>query len=57
MKQLEKRYAPGRRMNSFFVDMPYVENKRKKASVESGNVLEYTYYMDSDGNLIKEKLK
>lgn len=57
LKQLEQRYTPGRRENSFFVDMPYVKNKRKKEPVGSNSVIEYTYYVDSDGNLIKEVLR
>lgn len=57
MEQLEKRYVPGRRENSFFMDMPIIEKNRKRASVASENIFEYTYYVDSDGSLIKEKLK
>lgn len=57
MKKIEERYAPGRRENSFFVDMPVIKRKRKFASVAKENIFEYTYYIDSDGSLIKEKLK
>ncbi len=57
MKQLEQRYAPGRRENSFFVDMPVAKKEKQYASVAANHLFEYTYYVDSDGKLIKEKLK
>jgi len=57
MKQAEARYAPGRRENSFFMEMPSVEKKRKRTSRPLESSFEYTYYVDSDGSLIKENLK
>ena len=56
--ELQKRYTPGRRENSFFVDMPVKKKKRRKrSSVTLKNTFEYTYYSDLDGNIIREKLK
>lgn len=56
MTQLEQRYAPGRRENSFFVDMPVIKKEKNQSSSSDEHLFEYTYYIDSDGTLIKEKL-
>ena len=56
MEQLRQRYAPGRRENSFFVDASYVEQDKDNGSEAAEDIFEYTYYMDSDGSLIKEKI-
>lgn len=55
-EQAEKRYAPGSRRNSFFMDMPFIDKKEHKSSSVLEKNFEYTYYVDSDGSLIKEKL-
>lgn len=56
MTQLEQRYAPGRRENSFFEDMPVIKKEKRQSSSSDEHLFEYTYYIDSDGKLIKEKL-
>lgn len=57
MEQLKQRYASGKRENSFFMDTPITEKKRKRASIAEDDIFEYTYYFDTDGKIIKEKLK
>ena len=57
MEQKRQRYASGKRENSFFMEMPVVEKKRTRASVAADEIFEYTYYVDTDGRMIKEKLK
>ena len=57
MEQTRQRYASGKRENSFFMEMPVVEKKRTRSSVAVDDIFEYTYYADTDGRMIKEKLK
>lgn len=57
MEQFKQRYAPGRRKNSFFIDESDAEKERKKGSETSENVFGYTYYLDSDGSMLKEKIR
>lgn len=57
MEQSRQRYASGKRENSFFMEMHVMEKKRTRASVATDDIFEYTYYVDTDGRMIKEKLK
>ncbi len=57
MTELKERYAPGKRKNSFFEEMPAVETKQDRNPVVTGGVFRYAYYTDSDGSLVKERLR
>lgn len=53
---LERRYAPGKRQNSFYMDMPRLEyyERRMKALGECAG---YTYHIDESGQkLVQEKI-
>lgn len=57
-EKIKERYAPGRRENSFFMDMPVKKRKKRKtASVAVERITGYTYYIGSNGDLIREAIK
>lgn len=54
---LEKRYKPGRRENSFYMDMPEDTNSEEYAIYERGFV-GYSYHIDkATGSLVQDELK
>lgn len=56
-EKIEERYAPGRRENSFFMDMPVKKRKeRKSAPIAANRIAGYTYYINANGDLIREAI-
>lgn len=56
-ERLEERYMPGRRKNSFFMNMP---NRKKQggSSVISKDFAGYSYYIQKDtGKLVRETMR
>ncbi len=54
---LERRYAPGKRQNSFYVDLPEVESYERRMNALDG-FSGYTYYLDdTNQKLVQEKMK
>lgn len=54
---LERRYAPGKRRNSFYMDLPRLENYERRMEALDG-FLGYTYYIDEvNQRLVQEKMK
>lgn len=54
---MEKRYAPGKRKNSFYMDMPRLEGYEKRME-DLDDALEYTYYIDdSNRKLVQETIQ
>lgn len=56
MTNLLERYSPGRKRNSFFEEMPMSENQKSREQTNTEGILNYTYYTDTDGTLIRELL-
>lgn len=51
----EKRYSPGKRKNSFYMDQPKVKSHEKRMEALD-RFSGYTYYLDGSGSkLIREK--
>lgn len=55
-EKLEERYMPGRRKNSFFMDMP--DRKKQTGSSKMPKALSgYSYYIQNDtGKLVREMM-
>ena len=54
---LEKRYKPGRRENSFYMDMPG-SAKSKEYAIYSRDFAGYSYHKDkSTGSIVPDELK
>lgn len=54
---LEKRYKPGRRENSFYMDMPG-SAKSKEYAIYSRDFTGYSYHIDkATGSLVRDVLK
>lgn len=55
-ERLRKRYAVGKRNNSFYMDMPRVEGYEKRMEILS-ELSGYTYHIDRSSNrLVQENI-